>query len=162
MHYLAALAASALAVAAGHAPTVQKAAEISTTAEVYVAQMDQDWNVTRQIRVPCSIDEGCAVDLGLDKAGLSRVRVLFDAVRSGKVAVTSVVEDQAGHQLPRLDFTIGLDRSGFGAEHFEAGIAKAAAQADGAEGQPIIMMAVKVPGWAVPLGSSAAAGGDKT
>ncbi len=146
MHGFAALMMSA--VIAASAPAVRDAVRpvddtASDLGEAYVAELDADWNVSRDIRVPCSIDLGCAVDLGLGDPGLAAVHVRFDAIRAGKVEVTSRVEDRAGRASAAQDDVLALDRSGFGASHYEAHTAS------GAQGG-IIVMAVRVPGWTAP------------
>jgi hypothetical protein len=113
-------------------------------AEAYVAVLDADWNVTREIRVACPAEAGCAVDLALAEAGLAAVHVRFDPLRSGAVAVSSRLEGRDGSASAAEDKTLSLDRTGFGADHYEARLA-----ATGPDG-PIIMMAVKVPGWTAP------------
>ncbi len=156
MHYFVALAASLLVAASGHGGSniIQKTADVSDTTEVYVAQLDTSWDVAREIRVPCSIDLGCSVDLGLAGSKLARVHVQFDPLRNGEIAVSSVTEDQSGRALRQPDLSLHLDRSGFAAAHYEAGPAKAAVRdAPDASDQPIILMAVKAPAWAVPVGS---------
>jgi hypothetical protein len=124
----------------------------SAVGEVYVAELDADWNVAREVRVPCSIDAGCAVDLGLTQAGLASVHVRFDAMRAGKIAVSSRVEDLTGHAAAQPDLSLALDRSGFGAAHYEPNAVQV-----GTDGKNIIMMAVRVPGWSAPLGGGAGA-----
>ena len=164
MHYMVAIAASVLALAPGpRVSSVHKVADVSDITEVYVAQLDADWTVAKDIRVPCSIDLGCSVDLGLTGSKLARVRVQLDPLRDGQIAVTSATEDQAGHAMRQPDLTLRLDRTGFGADHYEAGPVKAAVHdVPGAAGDPpIILVAVKVPAWAVPVGSLSS-GGDRT
>lgn len=149
-----AFAASILAavIAASGSPPVragdlgQSAAEPAAppVGEAYVAELDADWNVTREIRVPCPADAGCAVDLGLGDAGLAAVHVRFYAIRAGAVAVSSRLEDLAGRASPAEAETLALDRAGFAASHHDA------AMAPGAPGDRIILMAVKMPGWVAP------------
>ena len=145
-----ALAALVLtAVLATSAPTARQDAPPATasagaSAEAYVAELDADWNVTRETRVACPAQAGCAVDLALSQADLAAVHVRFDPMRAGTVAVRSRLEGRDGRASTPEDKTLSLDSSGFGADHYEARL-----MPGGSEG-PIIMMAVKVPGWAAP------------
>ncbi len=139
MQQFAALLMSGVVAALGLVPATpqRSAAETSSAAEVYVAELDADWNVAREIRIPCSAEAGCTVDLpGADAKALT-LHVRFDAIRGGAVAVSSAVEDPAGQATVRPAATLTLDRTGFGAIHFDAC----------GEGRGIIMMAVKVSGW---------------
>lgn len=138
---LAALAAAAISPAR---PAPVRADAPARAGEAYVAVLDADWNVTREVRVACPADAGCAVDLDVAEAGLAAVHVRFDPLRSGAVAVSSRLEGRDGSASPAQDETLSLDRTGFGAGHYEAPRAAAGA------GGPIIMMAVKVPGWTAP------------
>lgn len=143
---MAAVAAAAVP-AAPRAPV--RAEAPSAVAEAYVAALDADWNVTREVRVACPAEAGCAVDLdlaeaGLAAAGLAAVHVRFDPLRSGAVAVSSRLEGRDGSASAAEDKTLSLDRTGFGADHYEARFAATG------PGGPIIMMAVKVPGWTAP------------
>ena len=113
----------------------------SDLGEAYVAELDADWNVSREIRVPCSVDDGCSVDLGLGDPGLAAVHVRFDPMHAGKVEVSSRLEDRVGHASAAKDETLAIDRSGFGAGHYEASVAPA-----GTAGK-IFLIAVRVPGW---------------
>ena len=163
MQSFAALMVSVVLAAAG--PLTQHALQattVLTSGEVYVAELDANWNVTREVRLPCAIELGCMVDLG-------RVHVRFESVRAGEVAVNSVIEDASGKAAPQEVVTLALDRAGFGVGHYEAGPVEAAAQ-DGievpaaarADGRPIILMAVKAPGWVAPAGFLSPGGGDRT
>jgi len=119
-------------------------ASAGATAEAYVAELDADWNVTRETRVACPAEAGCAVDLALADAGLAAVHVRFDPMRSGTVSVRSRLEARDGRASSPEDKTLSLDSSGFGADHYEARLMP------GSPEGPIIMMAVKVPGWTAP------------
>ena len=99
MHGLAALLMSTLVAASGPVTrdfTHHVGTSPADVGEVYVAELDADWNVAKEVRLPCEVDVGCAVDLGLADAGLAAVHVRFDAMRSGKIDVSSRLEDQAG------------------------------------------------------------------
>lgn len=124
--------------------------------EAYVAVLDADWNVTRETRVACPVDAGCAVDLTLGDAGLAAVHVRFDPPRSGAVAVRSRLEDRAGRASDAEDETLALDRTGFGAGHYEARMTASSA------GGPVIMMAVRVPGWTAPAARAAPGTAERT
>lgn len=157
MQRFAALLASAFVAASGaFAEVPQKAVgDAAAVNEVYVAELDADWNVAREVRLPCSADTGCAVDLG--GAGTKPlVHVRFDAVRGGSIAVSSSVVDASGRAVVQPAAVVTLDRTGFGAVHFDA----AALAAGTGDGQRIIMMAVKAPGWLAPQ-SSAPIGGTR-
>ena len=169
MHGLAALLMSGLVAASG--PVTRDMvhhvdATASETGEVYVAELDADWNVAKEVRLPCEVAVGCAVDLGLGDAGLAAVHVRFDAMRSGKIVVSSRLEDQSGRASAPQAATLALDSSGFGASHYDAGAAAPPAVTLGAVDGKIIMMAVRVPGWlapgAVPGASPAAERSDPT
>ncbi len=120
--------------------------------EAYVAELDADWNVTREIRVACPAQAGCAVDLALAHAGFAAVHVRFDAMRGGAVAVRSRLEGPDGRASEAEDKVLDLDRTGFGADHYAARLVP------GAPDGPVIMMAVKVPGWTAPAPGAPAAG----
>ena len=141
-------------------------ATASDLGEVYVAELDADWNVAKEIRLPCEVAIGCAVDLGLGDAGLAAVHVRFDAMRSGKIDVSSRLEDLTGRASAPQAATLSLDSSGFGASHYEASLAAPPGTSIGAVDGKIIMVAVRVPGWtapgAVPGASPAAARSDPT
>ena len=145
-----ALAALVLtAVLATSAPAARRdalpvPASAGATAEAYVAELDADWNVTRETRVACPAEAGCAIDLALAHAGLAAVHVRFDPMRAGTVAVRSRIEGRDGRASIPEDKTLSLDGTGFGADHYEARLTP------GGSGGPIIMMAVKVPGWTAP------------
>ena len=128
----------------------------SSAGEAYVAELDADWNVTREVRVACPAEAGCAVDLDLGDAGLAAVHVRFDPLRAGAVAVTSRLEDRQGHASTAQNESLPLDRSGFGAGHYEAKM-----DASAPAGR-IIMMAVKLPGWTAPAGPAPSAGAERT
>ena len=169
MHGFAALLMSGLVAASGPA-TRNMVHHVDATAsdvgEVYVAELDADWNVAKEVRLPCEVAVGCAVDLGLGDAGLAAVHVRFDAMRSGKIAVSSRLENQAGLASAPQVATLALDRSGFGASHYDAGAAAPPGVTLGAVDGKIIMVAVRVPGWtapsAAPDASPAAARSDPT
>ncbi len=157
MHGFAALMMSAVIACCGpvaRGMVGQADVAASDVGEAYVAELDADWNVAREIRVPCSMDDGCSVDLGLGDADLAAVHVRFDPMHAGTVDVSSRLEDRAGHASAARDDTLAIDRSGFGAGHYDAGVAPA-----GTDGK-IILMAVKIPGWTA-LGA-AAAGAERT
>lgn len=144
MHGFAALMMSAVIACCGpvaRGMVRQADAAASDVGEAYVAELDADWNVSREIRVPCSIDDGCSVDLGLGDPGLVAVHVRFDPIQAGKVEVSSRLEDRAGHASAPQDATLAIDRTGFGAGHYQASVAPA-----GSDGK-IILMAVRIPGW---------------
>lgn len=158
------------AVLAASAPMTQRALHferaLPDTSEVYVAELDADWNVAREIRQPCGLDRGCTVNLGLTQGRLGRIHVRFDAAGSGRIAVNSVLEDQAGKPAAQPVMMLALDTSGFGAGHYAAvpvePIARrdaAAATVSGTEAQPIILVAVRAPGWVAPVSPSI---GDRT
>lgn len=136
------------AAIAASTPTVQGAVRPADApapaAEAYVALLDADWNVTRETRVNCSVEAGCAVDLALGGPDLAAVHVRFDPPRAGGVAVRSRLEHRDGRASPAEDEALALDRTGFGAGHYEAG-----ATASAADGR-IVVMAVRVPGWTAP------------
>ena len=124
--------------------------------EAYVAELDADWNVTREVRVACPVEAGCVVDLALDDPALAAVHVRFDPLRAGAVAVKSRLEDRSGGASAAQDEILALDRTGFAAGHYEARMA-----ASGSDGR-VIMMAVRVPGWTAPGGSGASPAADRT
>lgn len=150
MQALAALVLTAvLATSAPTSPRDARPASAGASAEAYVAELDADWNVTRETRVACPAQAGCAVDLALSQPGLAAVHVRFDPMRAGRVAVRSRLEGRDGRASAPEDRTLSLDSSGFGADHYEARL-----MPGGSEG-PIIMLAVKVPGWtASPSGET--------
>lgn len=125
-------------------------------AEAYVAELDADWNVTREIRVACPVEAGCAVDLSLPDAHLAAVHVRFDALRAGTVAVSSRLEDRDGRASAAEAEILSLDRTGFGASHYEARMTTP--DSDG----HVIMMAVRVPGWTAPGPATPALGAQRT
>ena len=147
MQTLGALVMAALTAAAVPAARAEpaRAEAASPVAEAYVAALDADWNVTREVRVACPAEAGCAVDLDLADAGLAAVHVRFDPLRSGAVAVSSRLEGRDGSASPADDRMLSLDQTGFGAGHYEARLAATG------PGGPIIMMAVRVPGWTAPV-----------
>ena len=104
----------------------------------------------KEVRLPCEVAVGCAVDLGLGDAGLAAVHVRFDAMRSGKIGVSSRLEDQSGRASAPQAATLALDSSGFGASHYDAGAAAPPGVTLGAVDGKIIMVAVRVPGWLAP------------
>ncbi len=165
MHSILASAAVLLMAVSTKGAMMDKAAQQPDVGEAYVAELDQDWNVTRERRVPCSIDAGCMVDLGLGHSGSSHVQVRFDGLRSGKVAVATDLVDAAGHHVQRSARAIGIDRSGFGADHFQplSGEGAPAGEADVVSegGKPILLMAIKVPGWAASLPNPAPLAADR-
>lgn len=134
-------AAVAGAAPAGPGPVATVGAP---AAEAYVAELDADWNVKREIRVACPTQAGCAVDLALDDPTMAAVHVRFDPMRAGSVAVRSRLEDRAGRASSAEEEVLALDRAGFAAGHYEARMA-----ASGSDGR-IILMAVRVPGWTGP------------
>ena len=69
MQSFGALALAAALSAAAPAAQQSRPAALSDAGEVYVAELDADWNVSREIRMPCDVDQGCAVDLALSSAG---------------------------------------------------------------------------------------------
>ena len=150
---------AALAISAPMSQEILRASSDGPDAgEVYVAELDADWNVAREIRQPCALERGCTVDLGLTHAGLGRVRVRFDVARSGKITVNSVLEDRSGKAAAQAAMTLALDPTGFGVGHFTAkplstaaGDGTGAADLGSADGQPIILLAVRVPGWVAPV-----------
>jgi len=154
MHGFAALMMSAVIACSGPvARGMVRQADVaaSDVGEAYVAELDADWNVLREIRVPCSIDDGCSVDLGLGDPGLAAVHVRFDPMQAGKVEVSSRLEDRAGHASAARDATLAIDRAGFGAGHYETSVVPA-----GTDGK-IILMAVKIPGWTAHGGAATGA-----
>ncbi len=110
-------------------------ATASDLGEVYVAELDADWNVAKEVRLPCEVAIGCAVDLGLGDAGLAAVHVRFDAMRSGKIDVSSRLEDLTGRASAPQAATLALDRSGFGASHYEASARGASRHVDRRRGR---------------------------
>jgi len=157
MHGFAALMMSAVIACCGPvARGMVRQADVaaSDVGEAYVAELDADWTVSREIRVPCSIDDGCSVDLGLGDPGLVAVHVRFDPMHAGKVEVSSRLEGRAGQASAARDDTLAIDRSGFGAGHYEASVAPA-----GTDGK-IILVAVRISGWTAH--GAAAAGAERT
>lgn len=146
----------AAAVPAARQSVVHADAVVADMGEAYVAELDADWNVTREIRVACPVDAGCAVDLSLPDAHLAAVHVRFDAPKAGSVAVSSRLEDRDGRASAAEADTLSLDRTGFGASHHEARMSSP--DADG----HVIMVAVRVPGWAGPGTSTPASGAQRT
>ena len=116
--------------------------------EAYVAELDADWNVSREVRTACPLDAGCALDLGLSAGALKAVHVLFDPMKAGRVAVTSRLEDASGGASAARDATLAVDRSGFGASHY------AIEQLHPGAAGRIILVAVRVPGWAATGGAA--------
>lgn len=165
MHSILASAAVLLMAVSAKDAVIDRTAQQPALGEAYVAELDGDWNVTREMRVPCSIDAGCVVDLGLGAPGASHVKVRFEGLRSGKVAVATDFVDGAGRLLHRSARAIGIDRSGFGADHFQPmpGEPAPTAGADALPGgdKPILLMAVKVPGWAAGLPNPAPLAADR-
>lgn len=148
----------ALALAAAlsaAAPSVQQSrpAALSDAGEVYVAELDADWNVSREIRMPCDVDQGCAVDLALSSAGAGRLHVRFDAVHAGKVAIESMIRDDSGRAQQQPALSLSLDHEGFAATHVGADAAQSSAAG------PVILMAVKVPGFLAPAAQALPARG---
>ena len=169
MHGLAALLMSGLVAASG--PVTRDMvhhvdATASETGEVYVAELDADWNVAREVRLPCEVAVGCAVDLGLGDGGVAAGHGRCDAMRAGTRGGARRLEDQAGRASAPQAATLALDSSGFGASHYDAGAAAPPGVTLGAVDGKIIMMAVRVPGWlapgAVPGASPAAERSDPT
>ncbi len=153
MHGFAALLMSTLVAASGPVArdiTQHVDATAFNVGEVYVAELDADWNVAKEVRLPCEIAVGCAVDLGLGNTGLAAVHVRFDAMRSGKIDVSSRLEDQSGRASAPQAATLALDGSGFGASHYDASAAALPGMTLGAVDGKIIMMAIRVPGWIAP------------
>ena len=136
-------------------PTVQhaKPAATSDAAEVYVAELDADWNVSREVRMPCDVDRGCAVDLALSSAGAGRLHVQFDAVHAGKVEIESAISDAAGRAAPRPSVSLALDHQGFAITHVGAEAAQAAADSH------VFVLAVRVPGFLSPTAQALPARG---
>lgn len=124
--------------------------------EAYVAELDADWNVTREIRVACPAEAGCTVDLPLADPALAAVHVRFAPPQAGAVAVTSRLEDRSGRASAQEAESLSLDRAGFGASHY------AAAMAGPGSAGPTIMMAVKIPGWTAPASVGISRGAERT
>ena len=139
--FAAALLSTAVAASTPSFGAPLRDASAFPVAEAYVAELDADWNVAREIRVPCPVESGCAVDLGLGDGDLKAVHVRFDRVNAGQVAVTSRLEGAAGDASPAHGETLAVDRSGFGASHYAIERSR-----PGAAGG-IIVVAVRVPGW---------------
>lgn len=133
-------AAAILLFALSSAPGVSapRAEEAGLHAEVYVAELDGDWNVAREVRLRCEPARGCAAELD----GPTRVRVRFAPLGDGAVAVSSRLEDAAGHSLPQPELTLALDGRGFAVGRIETG-------ASGGEPR-ILMLAVQAPGLVAP------------
>jgi hypothetical protein len=134
MHAAALILSAALVTAS--APAEMPAPPAGDRAEVYVAELDREWNVAREVRVVCDARSACAADLD----GGVKVHVRFDPLGGGAVAVSSRIEDGTGQTKQAPDVTLSLDRKGFGATHFET--------ASLGEGSRILMMAVQAPGLA--------------
>ncbi|UDL93346.1 hypothetical protein LGH83_12195 [Lichenihabitans sp. PAMC28606] len=165
MQFIPVFAASLILSGWSGASSVMPVAEPSDGTEVYVAQMDQDWNVTRETRVPCPIETGCVVTFGLSRPDGARVKLLLTGIASGRIAVKTLVEDRDGRSVPQADRSITLDRTGFGADHFQpglTGLAAAPAAVAAVADQPLILLAVKVPGWTAPLNAAMSSLGDRT
>lgn len=145
---LIAVAALAVAGASGPHHRTEAALPAADEAEVYVAELDADWNVAREIRVPCDIDRGCALDLALSDTTAGHLHVRFDPVRRGKVDVESSIDDPAGHAVAQPAVSLALDQTGFGATHVDRDAAQPAAAT--AAPKRVFMMAVKVPGFMAP------------
>lgn len=147
------------AVVAASTPLARDAmrdAAVSQIGEAYVAELDADWTVSREVRMPCPVESGCAVDLGLVDGGLKAVHVRFEPMKAGEVAVTSRLEDASGGASAARGATLAVDRSGFGASHY------AIEQAyPGATGR-IILVAVRVPGWTATGATATDAGAEHT
>lgn len=146
-------AASATAAPLG---VVRAAVSAAPIGEAYVAELDADWNVTREIRVACPAEAGCTVDLPLTDPSLAAVHVRFAAPQAGAVAVTSRLEDRAGRASTQEAESLSLDRDGFGASHY------AAAMAGSDSAGRTIMMAVKIPGWTAPEAVGLSHGAERT
>ena len=144
MQSFGALAMVVALAAAG--PTVQQSrpAALSDAAEVYVAELDADWNVSREIRMPCDVDRGCAVDLALSSAGAGRLHVRFDPVHAGKVGIESLIRDDSGRAQQQPTVSLSLDHEGFAATHLGPDAVQSSAAG------PVFLMAVKVPGFLAP------------
>ena len=145
MQSFGALAFAAALAAAGPAVQHARPAAASDAAEVYVAELDADWNVSREIRMPCDVDRGCAVDLALSSVGAGRLHVQFDAVHAGKVAIESLISDASGRALQQPALSLSLDHEGFAAAHVGPDGAQSTAAGH------VILMAVKVPGFLAPI-----------
>lgn len=159
MQALGAILIAALAAGSGHWMTRDVVPAETTSApigEAYVAELDADWNVTREIRVACPADAGCTVDLPLTDPGLAAIHVRFAAPQAGAVAVTSRLEDRDGRASAQEAESLSLDRAGFGASHHAATMA-----ASDSAGRTI-MMAIKVPGWTAPEAIGLSHGAERT
>lgn len=121
---------------------VRPADAAAPAAEAYVAVLDAQWNVTREMRVACPVESGCAVDLALGDPEFSAVHVRFDPPQAGAVAVTSRLEHRDGRASQAEDEVLSLDHTGFAAGHYDARTTVSTAEAG-----PIVMVAVRVPGW---------------
>jgi hypothetical protein len=157
MQALGAILIAALAATSGTAVPLHRADVAAVpVGEAYVAELDADWNVTREIRVACPAEAGCSVDLPLADPSLTAVHVRFAPARAGTVAVTSRLEDRTGRASPQEAESLSLDRAGFGASHYVAAM-------DGADtAGRTILMAVKVPGWTAPAVVGAPHGDERT
>jgi hypothetical protein len=141
---------------AGPRDVVRADAVTAPVGEAYVAELDSDWNVTREIRVACPTEAGCTVDLPLTDPALAAVHVRFAAPQAGTVAVTSRLEDRSGRASAQEAESLSLDHAGFGAFHY------AAAMTGADSAGRTIMMAVKIPGWTAPEAVGVPHGADRT
>ena len=128
---------------------------VAPVGEAYVAELDADWNVTREVRVACPAEAGCTVDLPLTDPNLAAVHVRFASPQAGTVAVTSRLEDRTGRASAQEAESLSLDHAGFGAFHYVAAMGSDSAGRT-------IMMAVKIPGWTAPEAVGALRGADRT
>jgi hypothetical protein len=141
---LCALAASGVSAADTVSVVPAPALVPAPDAEIYVAELDRDWTVTREVRLRCEAARGCAADLD----GPTRVRVRFEPHGVGAVSVSSRIEDAAGQGTDQPALTLTLDGKGFGAGHIEA--------VAGGAGR-VLMLAVQAPALVGP-GARALAG----
>ena len=135
---------SALATSSPPAHQDVPSASAEATAGAYLAELHADWHLTRETRVACPAEAGCAIDLALAHEGLAAVHVRFEPLRAGLIVVRSRLEGRDGRASGPENKTLSLDSTGFGADHYEARMVPCSPE------EPIIMMAVKVPGWTAP------------
>lgn len=151
MQQAAALLASAFVAASGMVtgqPALHRTSALATP-EVYIAELDADWNVAREVRRPCDPGIGCTIDFGGQTDGAT-LRVRFDAGHDGRVHIRSTVENLDGGTGPERSSVVSLDATGFGATHYEA---EAAAKPAGSPAR-VIMVAVSAPGWLADSGTA--------
>ncbi len=150
-----AVLAAAYGTAAPHG-VVRADVSVAPVGEAYVAELDADWNVTREVRVACPAEAGCTVDLPLNDPDFAAVHVRFASPQAGSVAVTSRLEDLSGRASSQEAESLALDHAGFGASHYVATMTGEASAGR------TIMIAVKIPGWTAPEAVGVSHGAERT